>query len=156
VDGEVGDPPTLPLRAERGDDGVSELGAATVRDIPVTQYRVGDCSEQTRTETSGDVTIATDVADYAVVSLARDTGFSVRVVIRTCDADDPFGMDRTLDFTTFEELPGTPENLARLELSLHPGVPVVDGVDIDREEAASEASDPAADVPPAPTPAQTP
>jgi hypothetical protein len=149
VRGEVGDPRTLPLRAERRDDGISELGAATVRDTAVRQFRVGDCSQPTRTRALDGGTAATDVAEYAVVSLERDTGFPVRVVIRACDPGEPFVEDRTLDFTSFEELPPTPENLAQLEMSPHPGVPIVDGVKIDRQEER----DKAAGAVPTPTPA---
>jgi len=151
--GDVGDPRTLPLRAERGEDGVSALGAATVRDIPVRQFRAGDCSEPTRTRELDGGRVATHVAEYAVVSLARDGGFPVRAVIRGCESGEPLS-DRTLDFTAFEELPATPENLARLEMSPHPGVAVVDGVEIDRREERDEA---AGVVPAAtPTPQSTP
>ena len=151
--GEVGDPRTLPLRAERGEDGVSALGAATVRDTAVRQFRVGDCSEPTRRRALGGGTVALELAEYAVVSLARDTGFPVRVVIRGCDSE-ALSENRTLDFTAFEELPATPENLAQLEMSPHPGVPIVDGVEIDRREERDEA---AGAVPtPTPTPQSTP
>jgi hypothetical protein len=154
VRGEVGDPRTLPLRAERGEDGVSSLGAATVGDTAVRQFRVGDCSEPTRTRALGGGMVATDVAEYAVVSLARDTGFPVRVVIRACDSGEPSSENRTLDFTAFEELPATAENLAQLEMSPHPGVPIVDGVKIDRQEERDEAAD--AVPTPTPTPQSTP
>jgi hypothetical protein len=157
VRGEVGDPRTLPMRAERGERGVSVLGGATVRDTAVREYRVGDCSEPTRSRDLGGGAVVTDVAEYAVVSLARDTGFPVRVVIRACAAGEPSSEDRTLDFIAFEELPATPENLAELEMSPHPGVPVVDGVKIDRREERDEAlgavSTP---TPPLATPAATP
>ena len=99
VQGEVGDPRTLPPRAERGEDGVMALGATTVRDTAVRQFRVGDCSQATRTRALDGGTVATDVAEYAVVSLARDTGFPVRVVIRACDPGERFVENRTLDST---------------------------------------------------------
>jgi hypothetical protein len=120
----------------------------------VWQFRVGDCSEPTRTRTLDGGTVATDVAEYAVVSLARDTGFPVRVVIRACDSGEPLSENRTLDFTAFEELPATPENVAQLEMSPHPGVPIVDGVEIDRQEERDAAAD--AVPTPTPTPQSTP
>jgi hypothetical protein len=158
VRGEVGDPRTLPMRAERGERGVSVLGAATVRDMAVREYRVGDCSEPTRSRDLGGGAVVTDVAEYAVVSLARDTGFPVRVVIRACAAGEPSSEDRTLDFIAFEELPATPESLAQLEMSPHPGVPVVDGVKVDRQEERDEAVDavPTPTPPPLATPTPTP
>jgi hypothetical protein len=139
---EVGDPRTLRARAEQGADEVTALGDAVVRGISVRQYKVGDCGAKTSTRSIGENSTIVDVAEYQVVSLARDTGFPVQAQVRPCDADDEYGEVRTLDYLKFEELPGTPENLEKLQMSPHPGVPVADGVEIDRQEELDDARDP--------------
>jgi len=154
---EVGDPRTLAARAERGADEVTALGNEIVRGIPVRQYNVGDCGTQTSTRPSDENSTVAKVA--VVVSLARDTGFPVQAQVRPCDGNDAYGGIRTLDYLKFEELPGTPENLEELHMSPHTGVPVVDGVEIDRQEELDDARDPNASCeqpcrvpPPTPTP----
>jgi hypothetical protein len=73
----------------------------------------------------------------------------VRVTEEPCPNDTLQPVDtRVLDYLSFEELPPTPENLKLLELSRHPGVPVVDGIEIDKAEKRDEAG-------PAPTPTPT-
>ena len=59
---------------------------------------------------------------------------------------------RILDYTSFEELAQTPENLKLLELSPHPGVRVVDGIEIDKAEERDEAAGTAPTATPTPQP----
>ena len=87
-----------------------------------------------------------------IVSLARDTQAPVRITYEPC-SDDGFPVTRILDYLSFDELPQTSGNLRRLELSPHPGVPVVDGIEIDKRE---ERSDPAQNLRPTPTPRASP
>jgi hypothetical protein len=69
----------------------------------------------------------------------------VRVTFEPCQLSVG---SRILDYLSFEELAQTPQNLELLDLSPHPGVPVVDGIEIDKAE---ERDDPG----PAPTPTAT-
>jgi len=54
--------------------------------------------------------------------------------------DNALSDSRILDYLSFEEMAPTPENLQLLELSPHPGVPVVDGIEIDNAEERQEAT----------------
>ena len=96
------------------------------------RFAVGRCGESQR----------------AIVALARDTLRPVRVTGRPCPGDAREPSARILEYLEFEDLPGTPENLKRLEMSPHPGVDVVDGIEIDKAEERDEA-------PRAPTPTPT-
>jgi hypothetical protein len=147
---EVGDPRTLPDRLAAGDKDVAQLPDATVRGIAVKQFRVGRCHAAGR-DAQGVVALP----QRAIVAIARDTLAPVRVTEELCPQitrlgsrpDDTAGAEesRILDYASFEELPATPENLDRLELSPHPGVKIVDGIEIDKQEDR-------ADTPRAPTP----
>jgi len=137
----VGDPRELPDRAAGGDELVRALGDATVRDIPVRQFEVGDCTKPARTRRTGPNSTITDTPERSVVSLSRETGEPIRVEISACDPDaDPVSPTRTLDYDFFEVLPATPENRELLEMAPHPGVQIVDGIDIDRAEERDERS----------------
>jgi hypothetical protein len=128
---EVGDPRDVPDRLAAGDKDVTRLADATVRNIAVKQYQVGSCAS---------------VSQRAVVALARDTLAPVRVTHEPCPSDTPQPLEtRILDYLSFEELRPTPQNQELLELSPRPGVPVVDGIEIDKAEERDEAG-------PAPTP----
>jgi hypothetical protein len=153
---EVGDPRRLPDRLARGDETVTQLADATVRDIAVEQFRVGDCRDATSAGRNRSADAVTTVPQRAIVALARDTLTPVRVTLEPCSSDGPPGFDtRILDYVRFEELAPTPENMQLLELSPHPGVPVVDGIEIDKAEERDEAR-PAPTVTPTPTPTATP
>jgi hypothetical protein len=135
---EVGDPRAVPGRLADGDDDVTQLEDTTVRGIPVTQFQVGDCRESTpNNDADGPVALP----QRAIVALTRDSLTPVRVTHEPCSSDLPEGLDaRTLDYLSFEVLTPTPENLAQLEMSPHPGVPVVDGIEIDKAEERDEAA----------------
>jgi hypothetical protein len=134
----VGDPRTVPERLAGGDDDVTQLADTTVRDIAVEQFQVGDCGGSKRTAERR----------RAIVALARDTLTPVRVTYEPCPDDEPFVPEtRILDYVSFEELPPTPESMDLLELSPHPGVPVVDGIEIDKAEERDEAVQPPGPVP---------
>jgi hypothetical protein len=150
---EVGDPRAVPGRLADGDEDVTQLADATVRDIAVKQFQVGDCGESTSTKRkSGRAAVA--VPQRAIVALARDTFAPVRVTFEPCPSGQALPHDgRILDYVSFEELAHTPENLKLLELSSYPGVPVVDGIEIDRAEERDEAG---ATPEAVPTPASTP
>ena len=126
---EVGDPRAVPDRLAVGDTQVRRLPDATVRGVAVKQFQVGDCAASQR----------------AIVALARDTLTPVRVTLEPCRLSVG---SRILDYVSFEELDPTPKNRERLELSPHPGVPVVDGIEIDKAEERDETG-------PAPTPTPT-
>ena len=121
----MGDPRTVPDRLAAGDKDVAQLADATVRGITVKQFEVGRCRESKS---------AVPAPQRAIVALAR-TLTPVRVTERPCPGDthEPSGT-RVLDYISFEELPGTPQNLKLLEMSPHPGVDIVDGIDIDKAE----------------------
>jgi hypothetical protein len=140
----VGDPRTVPDRLAAGDGDVSRLPDATVRDVAVKRFQVGDCGESTSGRRNTTPPVDT-VSQRAIVALARDTLTPVRVTLEPCRM--PVG-PVVLDYLSFEELAATPENLELLELSPHPGVPVVDGIEIDKAEERDEAR-------PAPTPTPT-
>jgi hypothetical protein len=131
---EVGDPRSVPERLAVGDKEVRRLPDATVRDVAVKQFQVGDCDRATSSR--GDVTppVAT-MPERAIVALARDTLAPVRVTLEPCL---PSVGPRVLDYLSFEELAPTPENRELLELAPHPGVPVVDGIEIDKAEERDE------------------
>ena len=138
--GDVGDPRTLPDRVARGDEHVRQLEDGTVRDIPVERFQVGDCGDAASREQKPDADGVVKVLEQATVALARDTHVPVRVELAPCSSDLPPILDRrVLDYLTFEELDASPENLKQLELSPHPGVPVVDGIEIDKAEERDEA-----------------
>jgi hypothetical protein len=140
---EVGDPRTVPDRLANGDEDVTQLADATVRDIAVKQFQVGDCGEPTRTERSSDTQTLETVPHRAIVALTRDTLTPVRVTHEPCPTDKPDGLGtRILDYLSFEELPATPQNMGLLELSPHPGVPTVDGIAIDKAEEHDDAATP--------------
>ena len=141
---EVGDPRALPGRLAVGDKEVKRLPDATVRDVAVKQFQVGDCRESASGQRNTTPPVVT-MSQRAVVALARDTLEPVRVTFEPCQL--PVG-SRVLDYLSFEELAQTPENLELLDLSPHPGVPVVDGIEVDKVE---ERDDPG----PAPTPTPT-
>jgi hypothetical protein len=124
---DLGDPRTLLRRAQAGDAEVTELGEATVRGVPVLQFRVGRC-----VVTENSVTFA------AVVSVRRDDYTPVRVEQPACgDApDDAPGM--TIDYEQFDVLPATDANQHLLDMALHPGAEVVDGAAIDAAEERAE------------------
>jgi hypothetical protein len=151
---EVGDPRAVPDRLADGDDDVTQLADATVRDIAVEQFQVGDCGESTSSKRKSDRDAAVPVPQRAIVALARDTLTPVRVTYEPCRSDEALGHEtRILDYVSFEELAHTPENLKLLELSPHPGVPVVDGIEIDKAEERDEAGTTPEPVP-TPTPDQ--
>lgn len=136
---DVGDPRALPDRLADGDEHVTQLADTTVRDIAVKQFQVADCRASTSTGRKRDPNAAVMVPQRAIVALARDTLIPVRVTFETCPGAEPLGLDaRTLDYLSFEELAHTPENLKLLELSPYPGVPVVDGIEIDKAEERDE------------------
>jgi hypothetical protein len=142
---EVGDPRAIPDRLANGDRDVTQLADGTVRDIAVKRFQVGDCSEPTRTERKSDTETLVNVPQRAIVALARDTLTPVRVTQEPCSSDEPLAAEtRILDYLSFEELAPTPENLKLLELSPHPDVPVVDGIEIDKAEERAEAAPPRA------------
>ena len=143
----VGDPRTVPDRLDAGDKDVAQLADATVRGRAVKQFEVGHCGEST--STGRDLQAAIPVSQRAIVALARDTLTPLRVTERPCPSDtrEPSGT-RILDYLSFEVVPATPENLKLLELSPHPGVGVVDGIEIDKAEERDEATQ-------APTPTTT-
>ena len=147
---EVGDPRTLPDRLAAGDEDVSQLPDATVRDIAVEQFQVGDCGESTSSRRKSDPPDPVTMSQRAVVALARDTLTPVRVTYEPCQGGAGPGLgSRILDYLSFEELAGTPANRELLELSPYRDVPVVDGIEIDKAEERDEAR-------PAPTPTPTP
>jgi hypothetical protein len=88
------------------------------------------------------------VPQRAIVALDRDSLAPVRVTVETCES--PPVESSVLDYVTFEQLPATPANLEELEMSPHPGVPVVDGIEIDKAEKRDD------DAAPPPTPTPTP
>jgi hypothetical protein len=137
----VGDPRTVPDRLAAGDKDVAQLADATVRGIAVRQFEVGHCGESASTGRERDLQAAIPVPQRAIVALARDTLTPVRVTERPCPGDtrQPSGT-RILDYLSFEDLPATPENLKLLELSPHPGVGVVDGIEIDKAEKRDHAA----------------
>jgi hypothetical protein len=138
---EVGDPRTVPDRLAAGDKDVAQLADATVRGIAVKQFEVGNCGESTSTGRKRDLQAAVPVPQRAIVALARDTLVPVRVTQQPCPSDTPVPSDtRILDYLSFEDLPTTPENLKLLELSPHPGVGVVDGIEIDKAEERDDAA----------------
>lgn len=120
---DLGDPRTLLRRAQTGDAEVTELGEATVRGVPVLQFRVGRC-----VVTESSVTFA------AVVSVRSDDYTPVRVAQPPCGGgpDDTPGM--TIDYEQFDVLPGTDANRGLLDMAPHPGADVVDGAAIDAAE----------------------
>jgi hypothetical protein len=128
---EVGDPRSVPERLAAGEKDIAQLEDATVRGIAVKQFQVGNCGGSPRT----------------IVALERDTLTPVRVTNERCGSEQ--WDTRILDYLSFEELSPTPDNLKLLELSPHPGVRVVDGIEIDKAEERAEAG-------PAPTPTPTP
>ena len=140
----VGDPRTVPDRLAGGDKDVRSLPDATVRGVAVKQFEVGDCGKSTSGRGNRTPPVVT-MSQRAIVALARDTLTPVRVTLESCE----LSVDtRVLDYLLFEQLAPTSENLELLELSPHPGVPVVDGIEIDKAEER--------DVPrPAPTPTPT-
>jgi hypothetical protein len=131
----VGDPRSVPQRMADGDTNITPLPDATVRGIAVKQFQVGDCRGST--------------GQQATVALARDTLAPVRVTHEACQPDGALSKTRVLDYLSFEELDPTPENLKLLDLSARPGVPIVDGIDIDKAEQRQDAG-------PAPTATPTP
>ena len=140
---EVGDPRAVPDRLAVGDKEVRRLPDATVRGVAVKQYQVGDC-RGSRHQPNATPPVIT-MPQRAIVALARDTLTPVRVTLEPCQQS--VGA-RVLDYLSFEELAPTSENRELLELSPHPGVPVVDGIEIDKAEERDEPR-------PAPTPTPT-
>jgi hypothetical protein len=134
---EVGDPRTVPDRLAVGDKAVRRLPDATVRGVAVKQFQVGDCRESTSP--------AIDLSQRAIIALERETLTPVRVTLEPCQLSVG---SRILDYVSFGELDLTPKNRELLELSPHPGVPVVDGIEIDKAEERDETG-------PAPTPTPT-
>jgi hypothetical protein len=128
---DLGDPRTLLRRAQAGDAEVTELGEATVRGIPVLQFRVGRC-----VVTKNAITFA------AVVSVRRDDYTPVRVEQPPCDGarDDAPGM--TVDYEQFDILPNSAENQQQLDMAPHPGAEVVDGAAIDAAEEKADRDTP--------------
>jgi hypothetical protein len=124
---DIGDPRTLLRRAQAGDAEVTELGEATVRGVPVVQFRVGRC-----VVTKNTVTFA------AVVSVRRDDYTPVRVEQPACGTapDDMPGM--TVDYEQFDVLPATDPNRQLLDMAPHPGAEVVDGAAIDAAEEKAD------------------
>jgi hypothetical protein len=138
---DLGDPRTLLQRARSGDARVVELGEATVRGIPVLQFRVGEC-RMTPHEDGGVI-----VRLPVVASVARDGYTPVRLEQdnRCGDAPRPEGglpwreLSRDVaDYVAFETLPATDANRRLLEMRPHPGARVVDGEDVDAAEERSE------------------
>jgi len=105
---------------------------------------VGDCDKATSSRRNATPPVVT-MPQRAIVALARDTLTPVRVTLEPCRLSVG---SRVLDYLTFEELAPTPANRELLELSPHPGVPIVDGIDVDKAEDRDEPG-------PAPTPTPT-
>ena len=145
----VGDPRALPDRLANGDKDVTQLADTTVRDIPVEQFQVGSCPEPAPRQTENAPNGLVALPQRAIVALARDTLTPVRVTYEGCPREQLSTEGRIVDYLSFETLPPTPENLKQLEMSPHPGVPIVDGIEIDKAEERDEAGT-------APTPAPTP
>jgi hypothetical protein len=119
---DVGDPSTLLRRAQAGDAQVTELGEATVRGIPVLQFRVGRC-----------VVRRNAVTFPSVVSVRRDDYTPVRVQDAPCpEAGGATGM--TIDYDSFDVLPATDANRRLLDMDSHPGAKEVDGAAVDAAE----------------------
>jgi hypothetical protein len=141
----IGDPRTLPDRAQEQDGRVKALGEATVNNVPVLRYQLGTC-RVARDSQPGVVTIAR----VSVVSIHRDTRVPVRVEQPPCrkwrtGAPGLRLVDRrpglSFDYLQFESLPATESVLAQLEMSPHPGAVEVDGAAIDAAEEAIEPTD---------------
>jgi hypothetical protein len=146
----VGDPRALPGRLADGDKDVTQLADGTVRDIAVKRFQVGDCSESASRNRKRNQGVSS-VSQRAIVALDRDKLTPVRVTYEACPSDLALPHDgRILDYMSFEELAHTPENLKLLELSSYPGVPVVDGIEIDKAEERDEAG-PRPEATPTPT-----
>lgn len=135
---QVGDPRTLPRRAQDEHSGVKALGEATVNDVPVLRYRLGSC----RAERTSQPNVFA-ITRVSVVSIHRDSHVPVRVEQPPCRRDDggPTASwpGESFDYLQFETLPATEANLRQLEMSSHPGAVEVDGAALD---AAEESSDP--------------
>jgi hypothetical protein len=152
--GGLGDPRTLLERARNGDEKVVALGEATVRGIPVLQFRVGECRMTVREVGDGrSVTYRLPV----VASVARDDYRPVRLeqVAACAGAPEPeLGVRWSeapryrADYVAFETLEATAANRRLLEMRPHPGARVVDGEDVDAAEERAERR--------APTPTPTP
>jgi hypothetical protein len=141
---QLGDPRMLLGRARSGDAAVEELGEATVRGIPVLQFRVGECRRVTRKvpvivehadgRRERTTRIAQGISYAIVVSVARDSHLPVRMEEPPCrrappgtnvadmDIDQVPGM--VVDYLAFEALPATPANRRLLEMGEHPGARV--------------------------------
>ena len=145
----VGDPRDVPDRLAAGDEEVTQLADAVVRDIAVKRFQVGECGEPDRTGRASAGQAPVTLPQRAIVALARDTLTPVRVTHEICRAASAPSETRNLDYISFELLAPTPDNLRLLELSPHPGIPIVDGIEIDKAEERLE-------DPPAPTPTPTP
>ncbi|HWM11545.1 MAG TPA: hypothetical protein VNO82_19460 [Solirubrobacteraceae bacterium] len=136
ADGALGDPRTLLERAQRGDEKVVELGEATVRGIPVLQFRVGRCEMTSRKTGSGS---SMTYRFPVIASVAREDYTPVRL---EQDTDCGFGLDGlphvVADYLSFETLPATADNRRLLEMRPHPGARIVDGEDVDAAEERDE------------------
>lgn len=154
ADRDLGDPRTLLERARRGDEKVVELGEATVRGIPVLQFRVGQCKMTSR-KTDGGISMTYRLP--VIASVARDDYVPVRMEQDTNCADAPVEggpewnqLPRAVaDYVSFETLPATGDNQRLLEMRPHPGARVIDGEAVDAAEERAERR-------PAPTPTPTP
>ncbi|HET8755228.1 MAG TPA: hypothetical protein VFM58_04425 [Solirubrobacteraceae bacterium] len=124
---DLGDPRTLLRRAQEDPDDVTELGEATVRGIPVLQFRVGHCVVR-----QNSVTFAT------VVSVRRDDYTPVRLDQPACGKAPGDVPGMTVDYEQFDVLPGTEENRRLLDMAPHPGAEEVDGAAIDAAEERAD------------------
>jgi hypothetical protein len=151
---QIGDPRTLLNRARSNDSQVTQLPDGTVRGIPVLRFRVGSCK---LTHTGPN---AWSMRWAAVVSIDRDSHLPVRVEQPPC-RDAPAGQKGltteempglTVDYLSFEVLPGDAANQRMLDMSAHPGAKLVDGHAIDvaeaRHDKAQREADNAHPVPP--------
>lgn len=142
---DLGDPRELLERTRSGDETVTELGEATVRGIPVLQFRVGECRIGPLRQIGKNGT-SQEIGRALIVSVDRDDFTPVRVEEPPCETPpaDAEGLRLaempgvTLDYLHFDVLPATEENQRLLELSPHPGAPVLDGERIDAEEERAE------------------
>jgi hypothetical protein len=134
----VYDSRTLFERARNGDESVVELGEATVRGIPVLQFRVGECKTTTHgSTTTFHMPVVASVArdDYRPVRIEQDAR-SCRDMPRFAQAPRPVA-----DYLSFETLSANDENRQLLEMSPHPRARTIDGEDVDAEEERADRRD---------------
>jgi hypothetical protein len=147
IPAQIGDPRTLPDRAQDGDGRVKALGEATVNGVPVLRFRLGTCrvarpAHRRAPSRQADTTIMR----VNVVSIHRDTHVPVRVEQPPCRTWRPrargMRLDKrsgmSFDYLQFESVPATEAALQLLEMSPHHGAVEVDGAALDAAEEAAE------------------